>query len=241
MLWMILKLGFGKFRWYVLHPYYWSETIYMIFNEFWFFYQHTARRRKFAREWCEPWVINKKFKPLDAEIDKKEIEHHVSMGGGLDTGFIYHFCEVIQARKVLETGVAHGWSSFAVLSSIKKRGGILYSIDKPYPRKGCLEAIGDAVPERFKSNWKLIIGTDRKELRRVVENGPFDICIYDSNKTYYGRMFAYPLMWGSLREGGYLISDDIGDNLAFSDFCEKVDREPLVYKSDGRYIGVIQK
>ena len=46
-----------------------------------------------------------------------------------------------------------------------------------------------------------------------------DLCHYDSDKSYYGRRWAYPKLWEALKTGGIFISDDIQDNWAFKEFC----------------------
>ena len=65
------------------------------------------------------------------------------------------------------------------------------------------------------------------------------MCHYDSDKSYEGRMWAYPLLWGALEIGGIFMSDDIGDNLAFRDFARQVAAEPIVASFDGKYVGVL--
>lgn len=50
-------------------------------------------------------------------------------------------------------------------------------------------------------------------------------------------MNEYNVAWPYLREGGLLLSDDVIENDAFLDFCDKVGRTPTVI--DG--IGAIMK
>ncbi len=70
---------------------------------------------------------------------------------------------------------------------------------------------------------------------------PIDLCHYDSDKSYYGRSYAYPLLWNSLKEGGIFISDDIQDNFAFKDFVESMDLVYAVTEYKGKYIGITRK
>ncbi|WP_313598013.1 hypothetical protein [Epilithonimonas vandammei] len=44
-----------------------------------------------------------------------------------------------------------------------------------------------------------------------------------------------------MREGGIFMSDDIGDNAAFKDFCETKGLKPYVVEFDGKYAGLIIK
>lgn len=74
-----------------------------------------------------------------------------------------------------------------------------------------------------------------------------DLCHYDSDKSYEGRAWAYPLLWKHLRSGGLMISDDIGDNTAFRDFAAECEVEPVVILAAGsggagsRYVGILVK
>ena len=67
------------------------------------------------------------------------------------------------------------------------------------------------------------------------------LCHYDSDKSYTGRIFAYPLLWNALQKNGIFISDDIQDNIAFIEFCEQVNKKPIVIEHLGKYVGLIKK
>ena len=54
-------------------------------------------------------------------------------------------------------------------------------------------------------------------------------------------MWSYPRLWQALRPGGWFISDDIGDNLAFRDFAQQHSRRPWVIHAGGKYIGILVK
>src|SRR5690606_13436899 len=55
------------------------------------------------------------------------------MGGGADVDLLYSLCIATDAKRILETGVAFGWSSLAILSAIETRHDAgLVSIDMPY-------------------------------------------------------------------------------------------------------------
>ena len=71
--------------------------------------------------------------------------------------------------------------------------------------------------------------------------GKFDLCHYDSDKTYYGRLWAYKLIFKNLRKKGMLISDDIGDNEAFMDFAKMINKKVHIIKGIKNYVGVIIK
>ena len=92
-------------------------------------------------------------------------------------------------------------------------------------------------------NWDLIKLPDRLGIRRALDifNNEIDLCHYDSDKTWYGRKFAYPLLWNSLKSGGIFISDDIQDNLFFKKFSEGLNIKPMIIESKGKFIGIIRK
>ena len=86
------------------------------------------------------------------------------------------------------------------------------------------------------------------DLSAIYPETDLDLCHYDSDKYYGGRMWAYPKLWKLLREGGILISDDIENNLAFKDFSKSISKIPLIIKLPNanksykfQYIGVLIK
>lgn len=165
------------------------------------------------------------------------------LGGASNVDLLYNLCEGLAARHVLETGVAYGWSSLAILLSLKNReGGMLFSVDLPYLKHGNDRWVGVAVPETLHRHWRLFRMADREGLPRAIRAaGTFDLAHYDSDKSRDGRAFAYPRIWSALRPGGVLVSDDIGDNTAFRDFCEKMRLVPLVVQQDDKFQGIVVK
>lgn len=168
----------------------------------------------------------------------------VKMGGAGDVGLLYYACEAIAAQRVLETGVAYGWSSVAILASLTKRlGSLLTSVDMPYPKLNNSQWVGIAVPEAFYDSWNLIRKPDRNGMKvaLALQGGTLDLCHYDSDKSHYGRMWAYPQLWNALRPGGIFISDDIQDNFAFKEFVETKGVEAMIIESQGKYVGLCVK
>lgn len=153
---------------------------------------------------------------------------------------LYNLAEYLQAERVIETGVAKGNSSLGILRSLSKRNGRLMSSD--IPRADQWVQTGSLVSEDLLPYWELVRMPDRVALPKAIEKMPeIDMCYYDSDKSYSGRMFAYPLLWNALRAGGIFVSDDIGDNTAFEDFCRMINHESRIINSSGRYVGVLLK
>lgn len=168
------------------------------------------------------------------------------MGGPGYIDFIYNAVRLLKAKYVIETGVAYGWSSLAILVGFSENNNNckLYSVDMPYPNRNNEPYVGIVVPERFKRNWKIIDRPDitgipmaKKLIKRKI-----DLCHYDSDKSRAGRSISYPILWESLRSGGLFISDDISDNLFFAEFVKLVNAPFCVVNVQGnQYMGAIRK
>jgi predicted O-methyltransferase YrrM len=167
----------------------------------------------------------------------------VKMGGPGNLDLLYQLAEHARAGRIVETGVAYGWSSLALLLSLQHRpDGILISSDMPYRNRNNDRYVGCVVPAELRSRWRILRYADRQALPKALrELGDIDLCHYDSDKSYAGRMWAYPRLWDALRPGGYFVSDDIGDNVAFRDFAATLGIEPVVIRQDGLYVGVLVK
>ena len=56
-------------------------------------------------------------------------------GGAGDIGLLYNAVLQSKAKRVIETGVAYGWSTLAILAAMEANGrGQLVSVDMPYPK-----------------------------------------------------------------------------------------------------------
>ena len=173
----------------------------------------------------------------------QQVARPTKMGGPGATNLIYSVCEAVGAKRAIETGVAYGWSSLALLLSLSKHGAHrLISIDMPYPRVNNEPHVGCVVPERLRSGWTIIREPDVTGLPKALAELPeIDVCHYDSDKSYSGRMFAYPKLWQALRRGGVLISDDINDNTGFRELCARIPGAPTVVVDQGKYVGLLRK
>lgn len=168
----------------------------------------------------------------------------VKMGGGGDIQLLYAVTLLLRAHRVIETGVAFGWSSMAILAALhEQQAGKLVSVDMPYPKMDYEKWVGLAVPSDFQSRWSVIREPDRFGLGKAISllGGQIDLCHYDSDKSYAGRRYGYALMWNALRPGGILISDDIEDNLAFRDLVARLKVPFAVIECQGKYVGIVRK
>lgn len=102
--------------------------------------------------------------------------------------------------------------------------------------------VGFLIPSELKKKWILYRMPDRLILKKIFLNyGKFDLCHYDSDKTYFGRLWSYELIYKNLNKDGLLISDDINDNDAFIDFAKKIKKSFYVIKDSKNFVGVIIK
>ena len=165
------------------------------------------------------------------------------MGGAGNLDLLYWSAEHLKALRVIETGAAFGWSSLAILLSLRNRpASQLISSDMPYRNRNDEQYVGCVVPEEIRSNWRILSYADRQALPRALKIlDTIDIYHYDSDKSYDGIMWTYSILWKALRPGGFFISYDIGDNIAFREFSKIVACEPIVVKHDDKHIGAIIK
>jgi predicted O-methyltransferase YrrM len=187
--------------------------------------------------------IEDEFPEIMAEARRREADCPVKMGGPGGLDLLYGCCRHLGANRVIETGVVYGWSTLAILLALRDRpGATLVSTDMPYPNLENDVHVGCVIPEALRQPWTLLRLADRQGLPRALQQvGQVDVCHYDSDKSYAGRMWAAPLLWSALRPGGYFISDDIDDNLAFRHFADQCGVAPVIVRVGGKFVGVLVK
>lgn len=260
--------------WFLKHPKLYPESIRKVNRKIQALFfptraTHTAQARAKAQQeatqWCEEYAIDTQsailqitgradfdsfYQNFSEQIKASEniVEKYaVNMGGGGNLELIYQLAEYVQAKKIIETGVSYGWSSLALLLSLKNRqDAMLVSTDLPYAFEGSENYVGCVVPLELKSFWKIIPYADREALPQALNLLPdIDLAHYDSDKFYEGRLWAYPKLWEALKPGGIFISDDIHDDFAFRDFCNSIQHKPVIVKtpvaSENKYVGVLVK
>lgn len=172
------------------------------------------------------------------------------MGGGANMTLLHDLVSLSGAKNVLETGVAYGWSSLAILLALRDHAvGRLISTNLQYREYEDDTWVGCAVPDSLRDQWHVIYKADVEAIPEALaefDEGRIDLCHYDSNKSYGGRMDSYAQLWTALKPGGLLVSDDIQDNLAFFHFCKKADVRPIVTPADAsngttKYVGILKR
>ena len=217
------------------------------------------RTREEAVRWCKLIEISEDevLDKLNIPRSQIEIDHHefieyarsnqnkcpYLMGRGGSLNVLYSIIKTLHPRYVVETGVAYGWSSLAILlGNMTNEDARLWSTDMPYPMLGNENYVGCVIRGDLKNKWSLVRKPDISGLPEVLQEcGLIDFFHYDSDKSYKGRMQTAQLIWDHLKMGGYFMSINIHNNVAFKDFCDSKNRDPIVFKSHNKYIGIIRK
>lgn len=250
--------------WYVKRPSLYQQFAYVCYQKA--FCRGELDTHRAALEWCEQRALDtdKAIEVLTGEpaegrladlrlADYEEAQRiasecPVQMGGPGDINLLYHLVKRSKARKVIETGVAYGWSALAILAAMEDSpDGVLISSDMPYVRLNNDAHVGCVVfRSEWRNKWELVRRPDRQVLPYAIKKlGTVDLCHYDSDKSASGRSWAYPRLWAALRPGGFLVSDDIHDNVAFRDFALELGITPIIVRvlQEGptKYAGVLQR
>jgi predicted O-methyltransferase YrrM len=163
----------------------------------------------------------------------------------------YLLVRMLKPETVVETGVADGFSSAVILQALEdNNSGELYSIDLP-PRGQRLsdghiyslpsgKQVGWAIPRVLYHRWHLILGDSSQKLPRLLQElGEIDIFIHDSLHTEKHMMFEYETAWPSIKQGGLLLSDNIGTS--FHELSKRINRHYVCVNFRQRFFGGIIK
>ena len=129
------------------------------------------------------------------------------------------------AATVVETGVARGITSRAILSGLERNGrGHLWSIDLPHADTTRFGQLGSAVPGRLRHRWTLLLGPSRRLLPQLLADlGQIDVFVHDSLHTGRNVRFECERAWRVLSSGGVILSDDVSLSLGFYSFLHSVE------------------
>ena len=215
-----------------------------------------------ATNWCKKNLVSLEdcLKNLGVPSDKIYIENafdntykarineaidnsQSNFGGPGHVDLIYTICERLNIENAIETGVAYGWSSAAILRSLSKRDGKLISIDMPMLKQTDYQLIGVAVDSNLRDYWNLKREPDRYGLPRAINSMPdgVEMVHYDSDKSYYGRKWSQEIIWNSLKKGGIFISDDVEDNTAFMEFVSSKGLKFNLVEFENKFVGIVKK
>jgi len=133
----------------------------------------------------------------------------------------YIIVRMLKPDSVIETGVAKGGTTQAMLLAMKKnQKGHLYSIDLP----GGSQAYKKIITKDIKDKWTLILGDSCKELPKLMNKiGKVDIFLFDSHAydimdTYNRMLFEINQVAGKAK---IILLDDPYWTVAFKKMLNK--------------------
>lgn len=141
-------------------------------------------------------------------------------------------------KTIVETGVANGISTNAIMKSLELSNniGVLHSFDVLPETSNAYKGAG---------NWQFHLLSKRnthKHLKRAVGKLPqVDIWLHDSNHGYRWQKFEFLLAWGALRKGGVLISDDVDASPAWAELAKTAFRKSYIVFDSRKFIGIAFK
>lgn len=181
-------------------------------------------------------------KKMSSDARRRLSQLEFDLGGGGAYPLLTFLVRRFRPEIVVETGVAAGWSTRAILAALEANGaGHLYSSDFPYFRLPHPERfVGWVVPEELRSRWTLDLRGDRRALPRIAQSvAKIDLLHYDSDKSYGGRRFAMSVLMPCLAHDAIVVMDDIQDNVFFRDWVLEKQMPYHVFSFEGKYVGLL--
>jgi predicted O-methyltransferase YrrM len=136
----------------------------------------------------------------------------------------YVLCRALKAETVVETGVAYGVTSVAILAALHKNGkGALHSVElPPMGDRAFRRQIGMMVPAELKDRWHLHLGPSKRVLPDLLaEGGPVDLFIHDSTNISRVQKMEMEMVWPYLSPRAAIIVNNIGNKPAFAEIIRE--------------------
>jgi predicted O-methyltransferase YrrM len=196
------------------------------------------------KEVVDIWMFKKNEKIYIDAIDtskdilikrKKFIKESLlpkNTGGGGNEALLFFLIKLINAKKVLETGVEAGASSQSMLKALSINGGsILYSSDLAFILNE--EQVGRLVSDEYRNSWFLTHKGDKKNIPIIFEKEKnFDLIYYDSDKSYDSKKwFHEEIKKNPLPK--ILVYDDIDRDQFFSECVKSFNYKYRVFGNTG--------
>lgn len=121
--------------------------------------------------------------------------------------------------RIVETGVARGLTTRAILSACRENDFHLWSIDLPPILEPNSTRYARNVARAAGDRWTYLRGASRRLLPRLLPRiQPIDLFIHDSSHTYRNTLFELTCAWSALAADGILLADDVDTSSALRDF-----------------------
>ncbi len=179
-------------------------------------------------------------KKILSNIEKVTKNTDIETHGIKYPDFLYFIIRRIKPERVLETGVWLGLSTNFILAAGTNcsRNFQLDSIDLPrFEIEDSKKYQGILVEKRFKENWNLYIGKDRKHLKNLLYKYSYDLFYFDSDKSLNGKLFLFETTKKHNKDY-FMIFDDIEDN-NFWYRKELSNENKILIKYKDKYFGII--
>jgi len=152
-------------------------------------------------------------------------QYRQTVGAGLKLGIehevgvaLYEFILEQRIKTVVETGIAHGFSSWYFLEALSQTGGRLYSIE-PHVREVLV------VPGKYQHLWQVNKAVSPAGLISLLKKlGQVDLFWHDSDHTYAGQFGEYAVASHHARFIGSHDINRTGAYIAFKDLYGWRDR-----------------
>jgi predicted O-methyltransferase YrrM len=152
-------------------------------------------------------------------------------GGPGNLALLHWLVRLLKSKTVLETGVASGASSRAILEALHLNGsGHLYSSDLSgvIPR----EHSGLCVDAEMTGRWTLLHDGDRKNIPRFVESvASIDLVHYDSAKNAEEMHWVLEQLAPLLAPRAVIVLDDVDRHGFMHNFVRNADRSWVVFRT----------
>ena len=177
--------------------------------------------------------------PYNLPLDVSRMRNELIRQNCFGNSYLYGVVRMLKPSVVVETGVYHGVSTTFILAAMQDNDhGELWSVDLPNQEyqvssSGRTTSVsehlpprsstGFVVPEEFRRRWHLELGDSREVLPSLLTRlETVDLFVHDSEHTYETMTYEFRVAWPHLRNGGLLLSDDVGWNASFEDFAKDV-------------------
>lgn len=152
-------------------------------------------------------------------------------GGPGNLALLHWLVRLLRSETVLETGVASGASSRAILEALHLNGsGHLYSSDLSgvIPR----EHAGLCVDPDMRGRWTLLHEGDRKNLPQLLDSaGSIDLVHYDSAKDSKEMRWVLDQVAPALAPSAVIVLDDVDRHGLLEEFVRTTDRSWFVFRT----------
>lgn len=143
----------------------------------------------------------------------------------------------LRPRRVVETGVARGFTSRVVLEALDAIGeGHLWSVDLPPLRRPWSDQVGLLVSDPLQRRWTYVRGSSRRVLPEVLRSTRrIEMFIHDSLHTRSNMAFELDLAWDVVDAGGVVLADDIEHNGTYATFvAERHPHHTFIARHEGK-------